>query len=230
MRCFSGGRSVTTRCRNSAVSSSSRSGDSTPLTTMLRAMVWIWASSSADSSRPVKTTTGRSDKRRIAFICSSTSKPDMSGSRRSSTTQSAALSRSVASASAPVADGDDLDVVVAEQLADAHLLGGIVLDHQQPLAARLGIFLDAVEHRLDAFGRHRLGDEGERAAGEAVLAVLVQRDDLHRNVAGQRIVLELAQHRPAQHVGQEDVERDRGRLELLGEIERVGAAHRRPAP
>ncbi len=31
MRCFSGGRSVTTRCRNSAVSSSSRSGDSDAL-------------------------------------------------------------------------------------------------------------------------------------------------------------------------------------------------------
>ena len=60
MRCFSGGRSVTTRCRNSAVSSSSRSGDSTPLTTMLRAMVCSWASSSADSSRPVNTTTGTS--------------------------------------------------------------------------------------------------------------------------------------------------------------------------
>ena len=39
-------------------------------------------------------------------------------------------------------------------------------------------------------------------------------------------LLELAEHRPAQHVGQEDIERHRGRLELLGEIERIGAAHR----
>src|SRR6266852_3084688 len=37
IRCFSGGRSATTRCRNSAVSSSKRSGDSTPFTTTLRA-------------------------------------------------------------------------------------------------------------------------------------------------------------------------------------------------
>ncbi len=57
-----------------------------------------------------------------------------------------------------------------------------------------------------------------------MLAVLVERDDLHRDVPGQRIVLELAQHGPAQHVRQEHVERDRGRLVLLGEIERFGAA------
>ena len=79
---------------------------------------------------------------------------------------------------------------------------------------------------FDALRGRRLGDERESAAREAVLAVLVERDDLHRDVPGQRVLLELAQHGPAQHVGQEDVERDRGRLVLLGELERVGAAHR----
>ena len=57
-----------------------------------------------------------------------------------------------------------------------------------------------------------------------MLAVLVERDDLHRDVPRQRIVLELAQHGPAEHVRQEHVERDRGRLVLLGELERLGAA------
>ena len=47
MLCFSGGRSDTTRCRNRAVSSRRRSGDSTPLTTTLRAIVRSRASSSA---------------------------------------------------------------------------------------------------------------------------------------------------------------------------------------
>ena len=74
---------------NGDVSSSKRSSaTSTPLTTMLRAMVCSWASSSAESSCPVKTTTGTSDSELSSRICSSTSKPDMSGSRRSSTTQS----------------------------------------------------------------------------------------------------------------------------------------------
>ena len=59
-----------------------------------------------------------------------------------------------------------------------------------------------------------------------MLAVFVQRDDLDRNVPRQRIVLELAQHGPAEHVGQEHVERYRGRLELLGKIQRFRAACR----
>jgi hypothetical protein len=46
------------------------------------------ASSSADSSRPVKTTTGNVGSFGSSRIRSSTSKPLMSGSRRSSTTQS----------------------------------------------------------------------------------------------------------------------------------------------
>ena len=120
---------------------------------------------------------------------------------------------------------DDLDVVVAEQLADAHLLGGIVLDHQQAAAARLREVLDLAQGVGDAFARRRLGDERERPARQPVLAIFVERDDLHGDMAGKRILLELAEHIPAEHVGQEDVERDCGRLILLGEIERVVAAH-----
>ncbi len=121
---------------------------------------------------------------------------------------------------------DDLDVVMTEQFADAHLLDPVVLDDQQALAARLGKLLDARQRLVDALARRRLVDEGEGAARETVLAVFVERDDLHRNVPGQRILLELAEHVPAQHVGQEHVERNRGRLILFGEIERIVAAHR----
>ena len=148
----------------------------------------------------------------------------MSGSRRSSTTQSHGLVPQRRQRAGAGVGGDDLDVVVIEQFGDAHLLGGIVLHDQQALAPRLGVFLDLRQRRADALGRGRLVDEGERAARQRVLTVFVERDDLHRNVPRQRIVLELAQHGPAQHVRQEDVERDRGRLELLGEFERLGAA------
>ena len=122
------------------------------------------------------------------------------------------------------ADRNDLDVVVAEQLGDAHLLGRIVLDDEQTLAARLGVFLDARQRVFETFRRRRLGHERECAARESVPPVLVERDDLHRDVAGCRVLLELAQHRPAEHVGQEHVERNCGRLVLLGEIQRLGAA------
>ena len=37
----------------------------------------------------------------------------------------------------------DVDVVVTEQLLDAQLLGGVVLDHQQALAPRCRVLLDA---------------------------------------------------------------------------------------
>ncbi len=60
MACFSGGRSVTTRWRNSEVSSSSRSGDRTSLSTMLLAIVLSCVCSAAVRSLPVKTTTGTS--------------------------------------------------------------------------------------------------------------------------------------------------------------------------
>ena len=82
------------------------------------------------------------------------------------------------------------------------------------------------ERRLEALGRGRLGQEAERAAREAVLPVLVERDDLHRDVAQRRVLLELAEHRPAEHVGQEDVERDRRRAVLARERQRLGAARR----
>jgi len=107
-----------------------------------------------------------------------------------------------------------------------HLLGLVVLHHQKALAPRLGVFLDASERGLHAFGGRRLGHERERAAGKAVLAILVERDDLNRNMPGERILLELAQNRPAQHVGQEHVERHRRGLVLLGEVEGIGPPHR----
>ena len=121
-----------------------------------------------------------------------------------------------------MADGHDLDVVVAEQLDDGLPLDVVVLDDQQPLGARRGEVLDAVERRFQALGRGRLDEVGEGAVREAVLALLFQRDDLHRDVPRGRVELELVEHRPAEHVGQEDIERDGGGLELPGERE----AHR----
>ncbi len=100
--CLFGGRFDTTRCRKRAVSSSSRSGDSTPLTTTLRARVCSRASSSGDSCLPVNTITGSSQSVESSRIFSSTSNPDMSGKRKSSTAQSYVSACNVSSASVPV--------------------------------------------------------------------------------------------------------------------------------
>jgi hypothetical protein len=74
-------------------------------------------------------------------------------------------------------------------------------------------------------GRGRLDDKRECTALEPVLAV-IKRDDLHQDVTRQRVLLELTEHVPAEHIRQENVERNGGGLVLLGEIERVVAAHR----
>ena len=50
------------------------------------------------------------------------------------------------------AGGDDVDVVMAEQLGDPELFGRIVLDDQQALAARLDEILDPAERRLEILG------------------------------------------------------------------------------
>ena len=106
---------------------------------------------------------------------------------------------------------------MAEQLDDRLALDVVVLDDQQPLGARGGEVLEAVEGGLEAVGGRRLDEVGERAVGEAVLALLVHRDDLHRDVPRGRVELEVVQHRPAEHVGQEDVQRDGVGVELPGQ-------------
>ena len=72
----------------------------------------------------------------------------MSGRRRSSTTQSKDCSLNDFEGLGAGGSDRDVNVVVAEQFADAELLGGIVFDDQQALAARRGVFLDAVEGGL----------------------------------------------------------------------------------
>ena len=68
--------------------------------------------------------------------CSSTSKPDISGSFKSSTTQSTGSLAQLRQRLGAGFGGRDLDVLVAEQFRDALALGLVVLDQQQALAAR----------------------------------------------------------------------------------------------
>ena len=57
------------------------------------------------------------------------------------------------------------------------------------------------------------------------MAVFVEREHLHRDVARLGILFEMIQDRPAQHVRQEDIERDGGGAVLLGQRQRFGAGH-----
>src|SRR5579871_2516325 len=86
--------------------------------------------------------------------------------------------------------------------------------------------MNPAQRGLDTLGRGGLGHERERSAREPVLAVVVERDDLHRNVPRLRVLLELAQDVPAQHVRKEDIERNCRRPVFVGERQRFLAAHR----
>ena len=182
---------------------------------MLLATVFSRASSSRDSSLPVNTTTGRSRSASSACMRSSSSKPLMSGSRRSTTQQSNALAREHIERLRAGADRRDLDVVVLQQLDDAVPLDVVVLDHQQAFLVRRDVVLDAIERLLEILGRRRLDQIRERAVRQAVLPLLFDRQHLHRNVPRRRIELQAVQHRPAEHVRQEHVERDRRRRYCL---------------
>ena len=142
MRCFSAGRSVTTRCRNSAVSSSRRSGDSTPFhhdaaRHGVQLGVFLRRQFAAGEHHHRHVGEVRVGAQLLQHLESRhVGKPQI---------EHDAVARVLpenAQGFGAGAGGNDLDVVVAEQLCNAHLLGPIILNHQQPLAARLGVFLD----------------------------------------------------------------------------------------
>ena len=65
--------------------------------------------------------------------------------------------------------------------------------------------------------------KGECAARQTVLAVFIEREDLHGNVARVGILLQVIQDCPAQHVGQEDVERNGRRVKFTRQCQGLGA-------
>ena len=56
------------------------------------------------------------------------------------------------------------------------------------------------------------------------MSVVVESQDLNRNMPGERVVLQLAQDGPAEHVGQMNVERDRGRIVIRRQRQRIDAS------
>ena len=75
-----------------------------------------------------------------------------------------------------------------------------------------------------SFGARRLGDEGKCSSRQAMMPVFIERQHLHRNVARSRVLFQVIENGPAQHVGQEDVERNRSGMEFARQCERFRAA------
>src|SRR5271170_1457606 len=100
----------------------------------------------------------------------------------------------------------DVNVVIAEELLDAELLGRIVFDDQQALSSRSGILLDTGQRAFQSLWRRRLGNESKSAAGETVMTVFVEGQHLDRNMPRGRVLFQVVENRPAQHIGKENVQ------------------------
>ena len=85
-------------------------------------------------------------------------------------------------------------------------------------------FLQLAQHGVEHFlALDRLGDERMRAGIERLVAGFVGGNDRDGNVPRRRIVLQPMQDPPAVDIGQEQIERDGGRLELVGKLQRRDA-------
>ena len=171
------------------------------------------SSSSAISSLPVKTTIGTSRDGRLGL--NQVEQLEAGHVRQPQIEHAAVEALRRAARSSPPAPVPTPTISMSSCPSSSTMLARstlVVLDDEQaPDAAASTIVLDAVERRLEVGRRRRLDEVGERAVRQAVLPLFLDREHLHRDVARRRIELEVVEHRPAEHVGQEDVERDRRR-------------------
>jgi hypothetical protein len=68
----------------------------------------------------------------------------------------------------------------------------------------------------------------ERAVPQALHALVFHADDLHWDVAGGRVLLQMIQHGPTEHVRQKNIQHDRQWIELAGQrpsVSAVGGDH-----
>ena len=113
---------------------------------------------------------------------------------------------------------------MGEQFHEAVSLALVVIDDQQLLYSRSRVFLEAHQCRIQRFDGNRFGEAGESAAFQPMLPLFFHADDLDRNMARGRVFLQVVEHRPAQHVRQENVQADGRGLELARQRERRAAA------
>ena len=100
---------------------------------------------------------------------------------------------------------------MAQQLDDFLTLDLVVFDDKKALLMRRDVAFDAIERVLEILPRRRLDEAGKRAMQQPVQPPFFNREHLHRDVTHRRILLEIVEDGPAQHIGQEDVQRDGGR-------------------
>ena len=172
---------------------------------------------------PVKTTTGKSLSAGVSRRRSRTSKPDISG-RPQIEHHTIELARYGERSGLPArSKRRKYDVIVGQQFPDAELLGRIIFDNQEVLLVRGRIAFERVERRIQPLFCGRLREEREGAARETVLAIFIEGQHLHGDVASSRVLLQMIQNGPPKHVGQKNIERDGSGVKFGGQGESVRA-------
>ncbi len=113
---------------------------------------------------------------------------------------------------------------VADQLRQGLAPGLVAIDEQQVPNLALGEALDVGQRLGQGLGRDRLDQVRVGAEAQTARPVVVGRNDFDGDVARLRVVLEVLEHHPAVDVGQVEVERDGGRLDLAGQPQGIAAA------
>src|SRR5580658_7867394 len=108
----------------------------------------------------------------------------------------------------------DFYVVMTKKLTDTHLFGWIVFDNEKAFSTRLRILFNPRNGGRQALRRGRLGNKRERTPRQSVLPILIERQHLDGNVPRTGILLQVIENRPPEHVGKEDIQRNRRRMEL----------------
>ena len=158
-------------------------------------------------SFPVQTTIGNSRRSGSWRMFSISSKPEMSGNRKSRITQSNLLSRKASKRSRSRCRRRNFNVIVTQQFDDALALDLVVFNDQQAAPARLRVF----DTRSKAFFSSPVVAGLMRyekcAVPEALQALLLDADDLYRDMPRRGILFQMVQHGPAEHIRQENIER-----------------------
>src|SRR3984885_5534262 len=108
---------------------------------------------------------------------------------------------------------------MAKQLANTQLFGRIVLNHEEAFAARSSVFLDACDRGIKTLGGDRLGNKGEGTPRQPMGLVFIEGQHLYRNVACSRVLFQVIENGPAQHVGEKYIQGHGGGVKFAGQRE-----------
>src|ERR1700757_4862157 len=95
---------------------------------------------------------------------------------------------------------------MAQKLRNAEPIGGVILDDEEALGRSRCKFLHSGKRGFHAFVGYWLRYKRKSAACQTAPAILINREDLNRDMPRQGILLKLTEDGPAEHIWQENIQ------------------------